>query len=83
MAGQHCCSAGRHQSPNVMTEFGAREAELGRQPRRAREFFLKCQDRIMFGTDNEVNEEMYRNHFRWLETGDEYVEHWGYPGQSR
>jgi len=37
----------------------------------------------MFGTDNEVNEEMYRNHFRWLETGDEYVEHWGYPGQSR
>jgi hypothetical protein len=32
--------------PNVMVEFGAREAELGRQPRRAREFFLKYQDRI-------------------------------------
>ena len=27
--------------PNMMVEFGAREAELGRQPRRAREFFLK------------------------------------------
>ena len=27
--------------PNVMVEFGAREAELGRQPRRAREFFIK------------------------------------------
>ncbi len=69
--------------PNVMTEFGAREAELGRQPRRAREFFLKYQDRIMFGTDNEVTEEMYRNHFRWLETGDEYFDYWGYPGQGR
>ncbi len=69
--------------PNVMVEFGAREAELGRQPRRSREFFLKYQDRIMFGTDNEVTEEMYRNHFRWLETGDEYFDYWGYPGQGR
>lgn len=69
--------------PNVMVEFGAREAELGRQPRRAREFFLKYQDRIMFGTDNEVTEEMYRNHFRWLETADEYFDYWGYPGQGR
>jgi uncharacterized protein len=69
--------------PNVMTEFGAREAELGRQPRRAREFFLKYQDRIMFGTDNTIEEEMYRNHFRWLETADEYFDYWGYPGQGR
>jgi uncharacterized protein len=71
------------QYPNVMVEFGAREAELGRQPRRAREFFLKYQDRIMFGTDNEVTEPMYRNHFRWLETADEYFDYWGYPGQGR
>ena len=69
--------------PNVMVEFGAGEAELGRQPRRAREFFIKYQDRIMFGTDNEVDEAMYRNHFRWLETGDEYFDYWGYPGQGR
>ncbi|HEY1263506.1 MAG TPA: amidohydrolase family protein [Terriglobales bacterium] len=69
--------------PNVMIEFGAREAELGRQPRRAREFFLKYQDRIMFGTDSEVTEEMYRNYFRWLETNDEYFDYWGYPGQGR
>ena len=69
--------------PNVMVEFGAREAELGRQPRRARGFFLKFQDRIMFGTDNEVTEDMYRNHFRWLETDDEYFDYWGYPGQGR
>ena len=69
--------------PNVMVEFGAREAELGRQPQRAREFFIKYQDRIMFGTDNEVAEGMYRNHFRWLETGDESFDYWGYPGQGR
>ena len=69
--------------PNVLVEFGAREAELGREPRRAREFFLKYQDRIMFGTDNEVAEPMYRNHFRWLETGDESFDYWGYPGQGR
>jgi predicted TIM-barrel fold metal-dependent hydrolase len=69
--------------PNVMVEFGAREAELGRQPRRAREFFLKYQDRIMFGTDNSMDAAMYRNHFRWLETADESFDYWGYPGQGR
>jgi predicted TIM-barrel fold metal-dependent hydrolase len=69
--------------PNTYVEFGAREAELGRQPRRSREFFLKYQDRIMFGTDNGPEEEMYRNYFRWLETADEYFDYWGYPGQGR
>lgn len=69
--------------PNMMVEFGARQAELGRQPRRARAFFLKFQDRIMFGTDNGMDEEMYRNHFRWLETADEYFDYWGYPAQGR
>jgi predicted TIM-barrel fold metal-dependent hydrolase len=69
--------------PNVMVEFGARQAELGRQPRRAHEFFLRYQDRIMFGTDNGMDEAMYRNHFRWLETNDEYFPYWGYPEQGR
>jgi len=69
--------------PNMMVEFGARQAELGRQPRRAREFFIKYQDRIMFGTDNGMDEGMYRNHFRWLETADEYFDYWGYPAQGR
>src|ERR1700739_3878842 len=68
---------------NVMVEFGAREAELGRQPRRTRELFLKYQDRVMFGTDNEVTEAMYRNNFRWMETADEYFDYWGAPGQGR
>jgi predicted TIM-barrel fold metal-dependent hydrolase len=71
------------QHPNVMVEFGAREAELGRQPKRTRELFLKYQDRVMFGTDNEVTEDLYRNNFRWLETADEYFDYWGAPGQGR
>jgi len=71
------------QHPNAMVEFGAREAELGRAPKQSREFFLKYQDRIMFGTDNGMEEEMYRNHFRWLETADEYFDYWGAPGQGR
>ncbi|PYX52680.1 MAG: hypothetical protein DMG76_28695 [Acidobacteria bacterium] len=44
---------------------------------------MKYHDRIMFGTDNGMDEEMYRNHFRWLETADEYFDYWGYPGQGR
>jgi predicted TIM-barrel fold metal-dependent hydrolase len=69
--------------PNMYVEFGAREAELGRQPRRARKFFLDYQDRIMFGTDSEPEEAMYANYFRWLETPDESFDYAGYPGQGR
>jgi predicted TIM-barrel fold metal-dependent hydrolase len=71
------------QYPNVYAEFGAREAELGRQPRRARKLFLDYQDRILFGTDNGPDVKMYRNNFRWLETADEGFDYWGYPGQGR
>jgi uncharacterized protein len=71
------------EHPNVLVEFGARQAELGRQPRQARDFFLKYQDRIMFGTDAEVVDEMYRSYFRWLETADESFDYWGSPGQGR
>jgi hypothetical protein len=67
----------------VVVELGARQAELGRQPRRARKFFIDYQDRILFGTDQRVSEEMYRNHFRWLETPDEYFDYWGSPRQGR
>jgi predicted TIM-barrel fold metal-dependent hydrolase len=69
--------------PNMSVEFGAREAELGRQPRRAYRFFTEFQDRILFGTDAEPVPEMYANYFRWLETEDEYFPYWGYPGQGR
>jgi len=69
--------------PNMYVEFGAREAELGREPRRAAQFFEEFQDRILFGTDAEPVPEMYANYFRWLETDDEYFPYWGYPGQGR
>ncbi len=69
--------------PNVMIETGAREGELGRQPRRVRRLFLKYPDRIMFGTDEGASEEMYHNYFRWLETEDEYFPYAQYPAQGR
>ena len=69
--------------PNVMIETGAREGELGRQPRRTREIFLKYSDRIMFGTDEGAGEAMYQNYFRWLETEDEYFPYAQYPQQGR
>jgi predicted TIM-barrel fold metal-dependent hydrolase len=69
--------------PNMVVELGAREAELGRQPRRASQFFMDFQDRILFGTDSEPSEKMYANYFRWLETSDEYFDYWDYPGQGR
>lgn len=57
--------------PNVVVEFGAVIAELGRQPRMARQFFIKYQDRILFGKDSWVPAE-YATYFRVLETEDEY-----------
>lgn len=57
--------------PNMYTEFGAVIAELGRQPRRAKEFFNKYQDRVMFGKDS-YNKKEYYTYFRVLETADEY-----------
>ncbi len=57
--------------PNMYTEIGAVIAELGRQPRAAKEFLTKYQDRVMFGKDSWVPEE-YETYFRVLETADEY-----------
>ena len=71
------------QHPNVVVEFGSREAELGRQPRRARRLFLEYQDRVLFGTDYSPSEAMYRNFFRWLETADEYFDYAGPQTQGR
>jgi len=59
------------EMPNVNVEFGAVIAELGRQPRRAKQFFSKYQDRILFGKDSWAPDE-YATYFRVLETEDEY-----------
>jgi predicted TIM-barrel fold metal-dependent hydrolase len=71
--------------PNVAVEIGARIGELGRQPRAARKFFDKYQDRILFGTDAvphgvETPQQifgglLYEIYFRFLETEDEYFDY--------
>lgn len=60
--------------PNMYIDVDARISELGRQPYTARKFFLKYQDRIMFGTDTAPDREAYRMYFRFLETDDEYFD---------
>ena len=59
------------EMPNVYTEFGAVIAEIGRQPKAAKAFFTKYQDRILFGKDSWIPDE-YKTYFRVLETEDEY-----------
>jgi predicted TIM-barrel fold metal-dependent hydrolase len=61
--------------PNMYTEIGAVLAELGRQPKAARAFFIAYQDRILFGKDTYKMEEYY-TYFRVLETEDEYFDYY-------
>ena len=61
--------------PNVSTEIGAVLAELGRQPRFAREWFIRYQDRVLFGKDRWAPEE-YPVYFRVLETADEFFDYY-------
>ena len=59
------------EMPNMHVGIGAIIAELGRQPRFAKAFFTKYQDRILFGKDSWKPEE-FPTYFRILETADEY-----------
>jgi len=61
--------------PNMYAEIGAVIAELGRQPRTARGWLIKYQDRIMMGKDTYKKEEYY-TYFRVLETNDEYFDYY-------
>ncbi len=71
--------------PNMFVEIGARIGELGRQPRLARRFFERYQDRILFGTDavpygvetpqQIFGNELYEIYYRFLETEDEYFDY--------
>jgi hypothetical protein len=69
------------EHPNVVIDFSARIDELGRQPYTARDFFLRYQDRILFGLDMPVSEAAYRCYFRLLETRDEYFDYPDYIGR--
>jgi len=68
--------------PNMTVDTAARIGELGRQPRTARKFFDKYQDRVLFGTDATPHDTddpqqifggpLYETYFRFFETDDEY-----------
>lgn len=73
--------------PNTVVDISARIGELGRQPRTARRFFDRYQDRILFGTDavpspygDDVPQQLfgdalYEIYYRFLETDDEYFDY--------
>ena len=73
--------------PNMNVEIGARIGELGRQPRAARQFFDRYQDRVLFGTDavpaplgletpqQVFGDALYEIYFRFLETADEHFDY--------
>jgi len=68
-------SAQLDELSNVYTEIGAVIAELGRQPIRARRFFVEHQDRVLFGKDTYKKSE-FNVYFRILETSDEYFDYY-------
>jgi predicted TIM-barrel fold metal-dependent hydrolase len=70
--------------PNMSVDIAARIGELGRQPRMARKFFDRYQDRILFGTDasggtsypqQTFGDALYEIYYRFLETEDEYFDY--------
>jgi predicted TIM-barrel fold metal-dependent hydrolase len=61
--------------PNVYTEVGAILYDIGRQPRVAHDFFVKYQDRILFGKDSFQPEE-YPYYWRVFETTDDYFDYY-------
>ena len=73
------------QYTNLHVDFAARIGELGRQPRAARRFFERYQDRILFATDaipdapdfpqQTFCEDLYNIYYRFLETEDEYFDY--------
>ncbi|MBM3779431.1 MAG: amidohydrolase [Acidimicrobiia bacterium] len=78
--GWHASDLGRlgrllDELPNLYVETGAILAELGRQPRAAHAFFVKYQDRIVFGKDSFQPDE-YPYFWRTFETADEYFDYY-------
>jgi predicted TIM-barrel fold metal-dependent hydrolase len=70
--------------PNMHVDIAARIGELGRQPRMARKFFDRYQDRILFGTDasggtsfpqQTFGDALYEIYYRFLESEDEYFDY--------
>jgi uncharacterized protein len=62
-------------NPNVYYDVAAVLYDFGRQPRAAHEFFVKYQDRILFGKDSYQPDE-YPYYWRVFETNDEYFDYY-------
>ena len=62
-------------NPNLYGELGAVLYDIGRQPRFAHDFFVKYQDRIIFGKDSYQPDE-YPYYWRVFETNDEYFDYY-------
>lgn len=85
--------------PNFNVDMSSRIGEIGRHPpEKVRAFFEKHQDRVLFGTDIVLGwdvledrmprdlatfEDLYRAHWRFLETDDRQIEYPEYPAQGR
>ncbi len=63
------------EMPNILVEVGAVLYDIGRQPRAAHDFFVKYQDRILFGKDSFQPEE-YPYYWRVFETRDDYFDYY-------
>ena len=63
------------RNPNIYGEVGAVLYDIGRQPRAAHEFFVKYQDRLLFGKDSYQPDE-YPYYWRVFETNDEYFDYY-------
>lgn len=84
--------------PNLYVDTSARIGELGRHPAQiVRDFFLKHQDRVIFGTDiihgwdafqglgrddRLVVKRFYQAHWRFFETEEQSIEYPGFPRQG-
>lgn len=85
--------------PNFYVDTSARIGEIGRHPvEEARAFFLKHQDRVIFGTDLVLGWGVFENesqrnaagfkpfcdaHWRFFETDERQIEYPGFPIQGR
>ena len=63
------------EMPNVYVDVGAVLYDIGRQPRAAHDFFVKFQDRILFGKDS-YQPEAYPYYWRVFETNDDYFDYY-------
>ncbi len=70
--------------PNFYIDLAGRLAESTVTPRATRRFLIKYADRVLYGTDNGTEADMYQLSFRLLETEDEHIYnpnfgyHWSY-----